>query len=106
MVYCLITISSNCQQYSASDQAKLDSLKLIAQSSAHDTVKTATYHAIGLFHYYKGEYKAATVSWSNILNQEEQLGNKNGMASSLNSLGIVYQSQGEIKKVYSTIIKA
>ena len=102
-------ITSNyslAQNYSPEDQTKLDSLTAIVNSSANDTIKTITYHRIGVFHNIKGNYSAAIVAWNKKLSLDKQLGNKSGIAGSLTNIGAVYKNQGEIEKTLDYFLKS
>ena len=86
------------QEYSDKDQILLDSLNAIIHSSTNDSIKSATYYRIGVFHYYKNEYDEAIAGWSEYVGIEQRLGNKPKIAAGLNNIGLLYQQQGIIPK--------
>ena len=72
------------------DQAKLDSLNGLLESAEHDTTRVKILIKIGGVYFKQAEYSTAEEYYNRSLNLYKKLGNKKGVAVSLNNIGLVY----------------
>ena len=78
----------------AQDQVKPDSLNTLLESAEHDTTRAKLLNNIGIIYYNQGNYEQALDYYSKSLKIKEELGDNEGIPSTLSNIGIIYYLQG------------
>ena len=93
------------------DTVKSEFFEKLFQSRVWETdyinfVISRFYHTCGNFFQSSGNYKLAIRNYQDAIEIRKEVGDKKGLASSLNKLSIVYKNQGDLKMSYGLCTEA
>ena len=85
------------QEYDSCITLFNQSLEIVKTEEPEKTqeLKSELYNLIGVCYYYKGNFEKTLENWTNELNLNHKIGNKEDIARSLNNLGIIHKNMDQ-----------